>query len=74
MSSPHPASPAEQPPIGVATRTTFVPELDSLRAIAMLMVFAYHLDALILGAAGPAAGVSLATAFVRGGYSGVDLF
>lgn len=64
-------------PVGVATTARYLPELESLRGWAILLVVAYHLDGFMLGLARH--GIMLGTsspllAYVRAGNTGVDLF
>ena len=69
--------PAADRPIGVASATTYLPELEGLRGVAMLLVLIFHTDTLLrlLRPAGAAEWVSPAAALVRnGGDLGVDLF
>jgi peptidoglycan/LPS O-acetylase OafA/YrhL len=69
------ASQAERP-VGVATSTPYLPELEGLRGVAMLMVLIYH-TAAALGGGRPMTGewVSPLLAFVRAGNEfGVPLF
>src|SRR5262247_1158122 len=67
--------PAPPHPVGVRASTTYSPELEALRGLAVALVFGFHADrfvhfpAMELGA--PA---SPALAFVRAGHTGVDLF
>lgn len=63
-------------PVGVALSTQYLPELESLRGLAALMVLAFHYDAMLLRFASPRAGEWCTPfyAFVRGGHSGVNLF
>ncbi|MDX2169329.1 MAG: acyltransferase [Deltaproteobacteria bacterium] len=67
-------TPADRP-LGVATSTRYLPELEGLRGMAMLLVYAFHLDGLV--------GWELRrghhlvdplSAFVRAGDAGVNLF
>ena len=63
-------------PIGVAIATPYLPELESLRGIAMLLVFLFHLDARVRAPflEHDSRVVSPLLAFVRAGHSGVGLF
>jgi peptidoglycan/LPS O-acetylase OafA/YrhL len=63
-------------PVGVAVATAYIPELESLRGIAMLLVLSFHLDSFVRGPflKTDSLTVSPALAFVRAGHSGVDLF
>ena len=54
---------------------TFIPELESLRGIAVLLVFTFHVNGFVLYPFPSASDtVSLPMAFVRAGHTGVDLF
>jgi peptidoglycan/LPS O-acetylase OafA/YrhL len=67
---------ASERPVGVALSARYLPELESLRGIAMLLVFFFHLDVVIRGTllrVGEVV-VSPALAYVVAGHSGVDLF
>ena len=64
---------APQALIGLSGSRTFIPELESLRGIAVLLVFAFHVDRYVVfypDSPTP----SLFTAFARSGHTGVDLF
>ena len=64
-------------PTGVASAVTYLPELEGLRGVAMLLVLVFHTDALLSFGhpAVPNQAVSPAMALVRnGGDLGVDLF
>lgn len=63
-------------PVGIAETRPYLPELESLRGLAMLLVLLFHLDALIQGGLLQAGGeiVSPALAYVRAGHTGVNLF
>ena len=71
-----PDSAAVERPVGVAVATPFLPELESLRGIAMVVVFAFHLNSNLRYPFSYTVGewVSPAAAFMRAGHSGVDLF
>ena len=58
--------------IGHATTTPYFPEVESLRGIAMALVYAFHIDRFMSGPL--PTDVSLAYAFVRAGHTGVSLF
>lgn len=60
--------------IGVARSRTFFPELESLRGIAVLLVFAFHVDRYVVFWAAQDGAPSPLTSFVRAGHTGVDLF
>jgi peptidoglycan/LPS O-acetylase OafA/YrhL len=61
------------PIVGLGRKSTFLPELESVRGIAVLLVFAFHTDVLVrFPFIEPTS--TLAQAFVRAGYTGVDLF
>jgi peptidoglycan/LPS O-acetylase OafA/YrhL len=63
-------------PVGVRRSTTYFLEVESLRGVAILMVFFYHAAARVglSGPSPPTGNVSLAAAFILGGNAGVDLF
>ena len=63
-------------PVGVAIATHYLPELESLRGLAMLLVFLFHLDSIVRGPSRPAshATVSPLLAYIQAGHSGVNLF
>jgi hypothetical protein len=63
-------------PIGVGVTTPYLPELESLRGIAILLVLLFHIDALIEPGLMRIGGqlVSPPIAYVRAGHSGVNLF
>jgi peptidoglycan/LPS O-acetylase OafA/YrhL len=61
----------EQAPAGVRPSRAYFPEVDSLRGIAIVLVFLYHADGVLLGSPKLA---SPLTAFVRAGHTGVALF
>lgn len=58
--------------IGLSRTRSYIPELESLRGLAILQVLVFHLDGMLRP--GLTADVSLPYAFVRGGLAGVDLF
>lgn len=63
-------------PVGVAIAAPYFPELESLRGIAMLLVFLFHLDAQLRPQflqQESRIGTPM-LAFVRAGHSGVNLF
>ena len=67
--------PTEAPPVGVRRSTTYFPELESLRGIAILLVFFFHLAGVIEpSGAQPGTVVSPLRAFLRAGDTGVSLF
>lgn len=62
-------------PIGVATSAPYLPELEALRGLAMLQVFAFHLDAFVgWNLRHGHHWVDPLSAFVRAGDTGVNLF
>src|ERR1051326_1654010 len=68
-----PTVPGGEALVGIRRSSTFLPELESVRGIAVLLVFAFHADVFIrFPFIEPKS--TLATAFVRAGYTGVDLF
>ena len=61
--------------IGLSRTRTFMPELESLRGIAILLVFTFHVHGFVLYPSSTASNVvSVPMAFVRAGHAGVDLF
>jgi len=61
--------------IGLSRTRTFIPELESLRGVAMLLVFTFHVHMFVLYPFPTASSVvSVPMAFVRAGHAGVDLF
>jgi peptidoglycan/LPS O-acetylase OafA/YrhL len=74
--APATASADEPPrPVGVATTVAYMPELEGLRGIAMLMVLVFHSDGFIHVLRPQQENVSLPYALVRnGGDVGVELF
>jgi len=70
------AAPDGPSPAGINPASTYLPELESLRGLAVLLVLAFHVDlsvmARLLVPGGSA--VALPAAYVRGGYTGVGLF
>lgn len=69
-----PASPEAVPLVGLRRSSRFVPELESVRGIAVLLVFAFHVDGYVRYPFTVQPGTPLALAFVRAGHTGVDLF
>jgi peptidoglycan/LPS O-acetylase OafA/YrhL len=63
-------------PAGIRRSAPHWRELDALRGIAILLVYAFHLDLSIMARLFVPAGtaVTLAESYVRGGYTGVGLF
>ena len=63
-------------PAGIRRSTAYSPELESLRGLAILLVFLYHADEMIGGGHGYATGnlVSPLRAFMTAGHTGVTLF
>ncbi len=63
-------------PAGIRRGTTYFPELESLRGLAIALVFVFHADAALLFPFGTRTGsvVPLPLAFVWAGHSGVTLF
>jgi len=59
--------------LGVSRTRTFLPSLEAMRGIAVLLVFWFHLDGRIRVVV-PGQEPSVWTSFVRGGHTGVDLF
>ncbi len=70
---------AEQPerPAGTRRSRAYFPELESLRGLAILLVFLFHADGILRSGTVPAATGAplwLPVAFVRAGHTGVSLF
>jgi peptidoglycan/LPS O-acetylase OafA/YrhL len=62
-------------PADVRRRTRFLPEVESLRGVAIALVFLHHIDGrLTPGLLHGGFDVSLPWAFIAGGQSGVTLF
>ncbi len=64
-------------PVGVATTTRYLPELESLRGWAILLVMLFHVDGFMLGPVRHNAMLTTASplmAYVRAGNTGVNLF
>src|SRR5438132_13213326 len=59
--------------VGLRQSSTFLPELESVRGIAVLLVFAFHTDSFVRFPFIESRS-TLAQAFVRAGHTGVDLF
>jgi peptidoglycan/LPS O-acetylase OafA/YrhL len=55
-------------------RSTFFPELESLRGVAITLVFLYHADGLLVPGHAVGVWVSPLVSYVRAGHVGVDLF
>jgi len=70
------ASPAEvtQPLVGLRRSSVFIPELESVRGIAILLVFVFHVDGFARFPFSVVRSTPLSLAFVRAGFTGVDLF
>jgi peptidoglycan/LPS O-acetylase OafA/YrhL len=67
---------ARERPAGIRRSTSYLPAVESLRGIAILLVFSYHADEILGGGHGYLTGslVSPLHAFVTAGHSGVTLF
>lgn len=64
-------------PVGVATSTPYLPELEGLRGVAIALVVAFHVDGILLGPAQTEARGAVGSplmAYVRAGFTGVNLF
>jgi peptidoglycan/LPS O-acetylase OafA/YrhL len=70
------ASPADvaEPLVGLRRSSVFIPELESVRGIAILLVFVFHVDGNVRFPFSVVPSTPLALAFVRAGFTGVDLF
>ena len=69
------AAPAESEAlVGLRRSSTFIPELESVRGIAVLLVFTFHVDGFVRFPFVVKATTPLWLAFVRAGHTGVDLF
>ncbi len=73
--APGPDAPAARP-VGIRPSTRYLPEVECLRGLAILLVFAFHLDSVVQNFRGhpPGTIVSPALAFVAAGHTGVSLF
>jgi peptidoglycan/LPS O-acetylase OafA/YrhL len=76
---PHPAAASvvhPRRPVGVATSVAYLPELESLRGWAMLLVLVFHVDGFVRNPFVQTSGevVPPWLAFVRAGHTGVSLF
>lgn len=71
----HPLPPAADAPlVGLRGSSAYLPELESVRGIAILMVLAYHVDSLVRFPYIQADRASWPMAFVQAGFTGVNLF
>ena len=63
-------------PAGIRRSTSYLPAVESLRGLAILLVFSYHADEILAGGHGYLTGslVSPLRAFITSGHSGVTLF
>jgi peptidoglycan/LPS O-acetylase OafA/YrhL len=62
-------------PPGLRTSATYLPELESLRGIAIVLVVLYHADGVVCRTEGSSGIIATPlTAFVRAGHTGVTLF
>lgn len=63
-------------PVGIRRSTAYLPEVESLRGIAMLLVYVFHLNGHVAGQMTPAEAQLMSPwwAFVRAGHTGVSLF
>jgi peptidoglycan/LPS O-acetylase OafA/YrhL len=63
-------------PVGIRPSTSYLPEVESLRGIAIVLVYAFHLNRFVLGVRAEAEStvVTLWYAFLRAGHTGVSLF
>src|SRR5207249_7612847 len=69
------APPGDARAVGIRRSTRYCPEVESLRGLAILLVFALHFDGLVQPPPGRAGTVvSPALAFVAAGHTGVNLF
>jgi peptidoglycan/LPS O-acetylase OafA/YrhL len=66
----------EARPAGIRPSSTFLPELESLRGVAIVLVVFFHADGLVRGPFGNSRGIwpSPMLAFVLAGHTGVSLF
>src|SRR2546425_9081834 len=70
---PEPADETRARPIGVRPSARYFPEVETLRAVAILLVFFYHADGFFSPRHSGGQLVSLPIAFMRAGHAGVDL-
>src|SRR5215470_13108844 len=62
-------------PMRERARQSWVPEIESFRAVAIALVVLFHTESLVTGRpAAVSATVGLASAYVLGGHTGVTLF
>src|SRR5262249_43687782 len=60
--------------VGLRRSSAFIPELESVRGIAVLLVFTFHVDSFARFPYSVVQSTPLSLAFVRAGFTGVDLF
>lgn len=68
------ASDSSPRPAGIRSGASFLPELESLRGWAILLVFLFHADGIVTGNSRIGTVVSPALAFITAGHTGVTLF
>jgi len=68
------ASATEKLPAGIRKSSTFFPEIESLRGIAIVLVYLHHVDALVASPDWGPRAPFLGWAFVTAGHTGVSLF
>lgn len=68
-----PVHPTAAEEIGLSRARTFIPELESVRGVAVLLVVAFHVDRFVV-VARHRPEPSLPYSFVQAGHTGVDLF
>jgi peptidoglycan/LPS O-acetylase OafA/YrhL len=65
---------ADSTPIGIGQPASYLPRLESLRGIAILLVFLHHAEGLVDPSDGLPTNPTLLGAFVASGHTGVTLF
>ncbi len=60
--------------VGLRRSSVFIPELEAVRGVAVLLVFTFHVDGFARFPFSVVQSTPLSLAFVRAGFTGVDLF